>query len=72
MDLPSELKTRLNNFSIREKSIVKVEVNSFSGVIVKVDEGYYVVGNAIAKKIEVRDDQGTTCRKSQHRKNYAI
>lgn len=56
INLPLEVRGRLRCFFIEEKSILSVEVNSFNGVIVVVQGGYYVIGNRIAKSIEVVSD----------------
>lgn len=56
INLPPEAQGRLRCFFIREKSILSVEVNSFNGVIVEAQGGYYVIGNRIAKAIEVTND----------------
>ncbi len=56
INLPLEVRGRLRCFFIEEKSILSVEVNSFNGVIVEVQGGYYVIGNRIAKSIEVVSD----------------
>lgn len=54
--LSHEMLGRLRCFFIEEKSVLNVIVNTFNGIIVETQGGYYVIGNRIAKSIEVEND----------------